>query len=137
MFFSSHFFEHLRHEEGMNLMQQCRRALKAGGIARFQMPDFGAGFRQYAENDQAALDKAVVTHGLLDHMPDYARNYADLMSRSVYEFYTHKYIWDPENLSKALLACGFANVELSEHIDGVDHPSDVRRDYSYYLTARA
>jgi len=137
MFFSSHFFEHLRHEEALNLMRQCRRALKAGGIARFQMPDFGMGFRQYAENDRAALDKAVVTHKLLDHMPDYARNYADLMSRSVYEFYTHKYIWDPENLSKALMACGFASVELSEHIDGVDHPSDVRRDYSYYLTARA
>lgn len=136
MFFSSHFFEHLRHEEGTNLMRECRRALHDDGVARFQMPDFKGTFRAYVDDDQAFLDTVLHTHNLLDQMPEYARNYADLVSRSVYESYTHKYIWDPENLSKALIAAGFATVEEVEYDPEFDHPSDVRREYSYYLVAR-
>ncbi|HXA37665.1 MAG TPA: hypothetical protein VNW53_01580 [Phenylobacterium sp.] len=136
MFFSSHFFEHLRHEEGMNLMRQCRAALRDDGVARFQMPDFKGTFRAYVDDDQPFLETAVSTHKILDHMPDYARNYADLVSRSVYEFYTHKYVWDPENLSKALLAAGFSDVQEAPYDTELDHPSALRRDYSYYLVAR-
>lgn len=137
MVFSSHFFEHLRHEEAINLMRDCRRALKPGGVARFQMPDFAATFKAYCDADRAFLDNCLVTHKLLDHMPEYARNYADLVSRSVYEFYTHKYVWDPENLSKALSAAGFSEVSVDEHRDEFDHPSQLRRDCSYYLSAVA
>lgn len=136
IFFSSHFFEHLRHEEATNLMRQCRLALRDDGMARFQMPDFRGTFRAYVDNDQAFFDTAVSTHGILNHMPDYARNYADLVSRSVYEFYTHKYVWDPENLTKALLAAGFSDVQPDEYRQELDHPSALRRDYSYYLVAR-
>jgi predicted SAM-dependent methyltransferase len=135
-FFSSHFFEHLRHEEAMNLMVQCRRAIKDDGTARFQMPDFKGTFRAYVDDDQPFFDTAVDTHKILEHMPDYARNWADLVSRSVYESYTHKYVWDPENLSKALRAAGFSEVEEDEYRPELDHPSQIRRDYSFYLTAR-
>jgi predicted SAM-dependent methyltransferase len=137
MFFSSHFFEHLRHEEGTNLMRECRRALVDGGVARFQMPDFKGTFAAYIAGDQAFLDTALVTHKTLDHMPDYARNWADLVSRSVYEFYTHKYVWDPENLSKALLAAGFSDVREVQHDDALDNPEEIRKAYSYYLVATA
>jgi predicted SAM-dependent methyltransferase len=136
MFFSSHFFEHLRHEEAMNLMQQCRRALRDDGVARFQMPDFKGTFRAYVDDDKAFFDTAVSTHKVLDHMPAYAQNYADLVSRSVYEFYTHKYIWDPDNLAKALGAAGFSDVQVDDYNPELDHPSSIRRDYSYYLVAR-
>jgi predicted SAM-dependent methyltransferase len=137
IFFSSHFFEHLRHEEGTNLMRECRRALVEGGTARFQMPDFKGTFRAYIADDQAFLDTALVTHKTLDHMPDYARNWADLVSRSVYESYTHKYVWDPENLSKALLAAGFSEVREVEHSNELDNPEEIRKAYSFYLEAAA
>jgi predicted SAM-dependent methyltransferase len=137
IFFSSHFFEHLRHEESTNLMRECRRALVDGGIARFQMPDFKGTFRAYIADDKAFLDTALITHHTLDHMPDYARNWADLVSRSVYEFYTHKYVWDPENLSKALRAAGFSDVKEVEHDNALDNPEEIRKEYSYYLEATA
>jgi predicted SAM-dependent methyltransferase len=134
--FSSHFFEHLRHEEATNLMRECRRVLRDDGVARFQMPDFTGTFRAYVANDEAFLDTCLTTHKLLDQNPDYARNFADVVSRSVYESYTHKYIWDPENLSKALLANGFSQVTEEPYDAELDHPSSIRRDYSFYLTAR-
>lgn len=137
MVFSSHFFEHLRHEEAINLMRDCRRVLKDGGVARFQMPDFAMTFKAYCEADPEYLEAFRSTHKLLDHMPEFSRNYADLVSRSVYEYYTHKYIWDVENLSLALKAVGFSDVQVDDHRDEFDHPSSVRRDYSYYLTATA
>lgn len=136
MFFSSHFFEHLRHEEAINLMQQCRAALRDDGVARFQMPDFRMTFRAYSDNDPEFLETFRSTHRLVDHMPEYARNYADVVSRSVYEFYTHKYVWDPENLAKALLACGFGTVTEEPYSPEFDHHSSVRRDYSFYMNAR-
>ena len=136
MIFSSHFFEHLRHEEALNLMRQCRAALRDDGMARFQMPDFRMTFRAYADNDAEFLETFRSTHKLVDHMPEFARNYADVVSRSVYEFYTHKYVWDQENLSKALLACGFGTVTDEPYSEELDHPSSVRRDYSFYMNAR-
>jgi predicted SAM-dependent methyltransferase len=136
MIFSSHFFEHLRHEEAINLMRECRRVLRDDGVARFQMPDFKGGFRAYADNDEEYLATARDVHKMVDHMPEYARNFADITSRGVYEYYTHKYIWDQENLSKALLANGFSEVIEVEHDDAFDHPSSIRRDYSYYLIAK-
>jgi predicted SAM-dependent methyltransferase len=136
VFFSSHFFEHLRHEEAMTLMQQARRAVRDDGMARFQMPDFKGTFRAYVDDDRDFLHTALDTHHLLDQMPEFARNWADVVSRSVYESYTHKYIWDPENLSKALIAAGFREVEEVGYDAAMDHPSDIRREYSYYLVAR-
>ncbi|HEX4712760.1 class I SAM-dependent methyltransferase [Phenylobacterium sp.] len=136
VFFSSHFFEHVNPQEAMNLMRECRRALRSDGMARFQMPDFKQTFRAYVDDDQAFLDKALNYYKLLDKMPDYARNYADLVSQGVYESYTHKYIWDPENLSKALIVAGFGSVEEVDFDPEFDNPAEGRRDYSYYLLAR-
>jgi predicted SAM-dependent methyltransferase len=136
VFFSSHFFEHVNPDEAMNLMKECRRALRDDGMARFQMPDFKQTFRAYVDDDQGFLDKALNYYKLLDQMPAYARNYADLVSVGVYESYTHKWIWDPENLSKALLAAGFGSVEEVDFDPQIDNPAEARRDYSYYLLAR-
>jgi predicted SAM-dependent methyltransferase len=136
VFFSSHFFEHVNPQEAMNLMKECRRALRSDGMARFQMPDFKQTFRAYVDDDQEVFDKAINYYKLLDQMPAYARNYADLVSQSVYEDYTHKWIWDPENLSKALIAAGFGTAEEVEFDPNIDNPAEARRDYSYYILAR-
>lgn len=136
MVFSSHFFEHLRHEEAILLMKDCKRALRPGGVARFQMPNFALAFRSYCANDREYLETGL-GYKLLDHMPEYARNYADMISHTVYESYTHKYIWDEENLTKALLELGYRDVEVVDHDDAYDHPSPARRAYSFYVMATA
>jgi predicted SAM-dependent methyltransferase len=137
LIFSSHFFEHLRHEHATQLMRECRRVLKPGGRARFQMPDYESAFAGYIRRDPEGLRSAIETHGLLNHMPAYARAWGDLISRAVYEFYEHKYIWDTENLPIALQAAGFASAAVTGPVEGLDNLSDARKDVSFYVEATA
>lgn len=137
LIFSSHFFEHLRWEEATGLMRECRRVLKPGGVARFQMPDYDKAFKAYVDRDPAVLAEYVGRHGLLNHMPPYARQWGDLISRSVYEFYEHKYVWDRENLSIALHAAGFSQAFEDEPREGLDTLNDLRKETSFYLQAVA
>ena len=137
LIFSSHFFEHLRHEHATQLMRQCRRVLKPGGKARFQMPDYEKAFEAYIRRDPDVLAEAINTHKLLQHMPAYSRHWGDVMSRAVYEFYEHKYIWDPENLAVALKVAGFSEAYVDEPIEGLDNLTDLRKDASFYMWAIA
>jgi predicted SAM-dependent methyltransferase len=137
LIFSSHFFEHLRHEEATGLMRECRRVLKPGGVIRFQMPDYGKGFKAYVERDPTVLAEYVGRHGLLNHMPPYARQWGDLISRAVYEFYEHKYVWDVENLGIALREAGFSQAFEVEPQPGLDNLRDLRAESSFYMQAVA
>lgn len=137
LIFSSHFFEHLRHDETMRLLHDCRRLLRKGGKMRFQMPDFSITFRAYLEKDPAFLATCVADYGLLNHMPEHSRNYADLVSVSVYEHYLHKYVWDEESLTKTLKAVGFEEVVADGYQEGLDHAEPTRVAWSFHLTAIA
>lgn len=137
LIFSSHFFEHLRHEHATALMRECRRVLKPGGVARFQMPDYDKAFKAYVERDPDVLAEYVGRHGLLNHMPAYARLWGDLISRSVYEFYEHKYVWDVENLCVALREAGFTMAAADQAQPGLDNLSDLRAETSFYVQAVA
>ncbi len=132
---SSHFLEHLRFEEGLHLLRECRRVLKPEGTLRFALPDFKATFRAYVEDDRQLLDYAIREHRLLDHMPPFARTYADFISRSVYENYEHKYVWDMENVTACLRNAGFADIRQTDYDPAVDIPDMLRRRFSFYLTA--
>ncbi len=136
LIFSSHFFEHLRHEHATRLMRDCRRVLRSGGKARFQMPDYEKAMRAYVDRDPAIFADGQA-QGLLNHMPAYSRHWGDLISRAVYEFYEHKYIWDPENLGAALIAAGFSAVREDNAVEGLDNLSDMRKDASFYVEAIA
>ena len=46
--YSSHFFEHLFKEDAFNLLMQCRKALKSGGIIRISVPDLAYPLRRRA-----------------------------------------------------------------------------------------
>lgn len=138
LMFSSHFFEHLRHSEAVALLKSCRTALAVGGTIRFELPNFERNFRAYAQSDAAFLDRAVNTYHSLDNKPMWARSYADLMSRAVYEEdYSHKYIWDAENMTKMLEVLGFKDVRRDAYRAGLDSPAPVRQEYSFYMEAKA
>ncbi|WP_296600242.1 methyltransferase domain-containing protein [Phenylobacterium sp.] len=138
LMFSSHFFEHLRREEAVALLKSCRAALKPGGLIRFELPNFQKSFRAYASGDATFLDTAISTHRVFDREPPWARAYADLISRAVYEVdYSHKYIWDAENMGNLLRALGFNDVSEDVYRADIDSAHEIRREYSFYIQARA
>jgi len=88
----------------------------------------------YVANDSDFLSEALAL-GLLDHMPEQQRHFADLLSRTVFEFYTHKYIYDYENFSALLFDVGFQKIKAVEFQPEIDNPEPLRRKYSFYLEA--
>ena len=135
LIFSSHFFEHLRHEHAVQLMREGRRVLKPGARMRFQMPDYVRAFNTYLKRDPEQLSRIVNEEQFLDYMPSYSRQWGDVISRAIFEFYEHKYIWDPENLATALKAAGFSDAYEDKLIEDLDKAA--RDDASFYMWAIA
>ena len=135
LIFSSHFFEHLRHAHATRLMRECRRVLKPGGAARFQMPDYRRAFDSYLRQDEGMLQAAIEEKYMFKGLPAYSRQWGDLISRAIFEWYEHKYIWDQENLAIALREAGFSEVYEDKLIEDLDNVS--RDDASFYMQAIA
>jgi predicted SAM-dependent methyltransferase len=95
--FHEHLLEHLSYDEGLAFSRECRRVLKADGIIRVAVPDFGRYMLSYAGDGQfverlrpgrptrlLALSEVVYRHG-------------------------HRSMWDGETLSLMLEEAGFQN----------------------------
>jgi SAM-dependent methyltransferase len=52
--YSSHFLEHLSRQEGAQLLRDCRRVLKPGGILRIVVPDLAAIVEKYLSKELKA-----------------------------------------------------------------------------------
>ena len=132
--YSSHFFEHLSFADGIRLMTDCHRALRAGGVFRIVLPDFGKAFEAYLRRDAeffAPLDE----RALLKPFDGPYRTLVDYVNYSVYQYGEHVAIYDQEKLDHVLRTVGFARVSRSEYQHGVDIDSEIRRRYSFYTEA--
>lgn len=113
--YSSHMLEHLRREEAVRLLQNCRMALKQEAILRLAIPD---------------LDSAVEHYCALKNVGD--REAADTFMRSLYvvpettgggalhrmamTFYhrPHQWMYDYESMAEVLESIGFCEVRRHE-----------------------
>jgi predicted SAM-dependent methyltransferase len=132
LIYSSHFFEHLDAEHGINLMADCYRALAPDGIFRFALPDYRADFEAYLRGDDeyfAPVRSAVWRNGAVDI------SLVDMINYSVYQFGEHKTILDEQKLTAILTRLGFVKAYRSEFQPGIDIDNDLRRRYSFYFEA--
>jgi predicted SAM-dependent methyltransferase len=133
--YSSHFFEHLTFPEAMKLLSDCLRVLVPGGVFRAMLPDFRLVFNAYSNRDGAFFQEAIETWNFLHFLPPSQRGPMDVLSRVVYEDYTHKYLYDVENFSNSLQSAGFTNIREAIHDPNVDNNEPIRKRYSFYVTA--
>lgn len=132
--YSSHFFEHLEYQQGLSLMRDCYQALQKDGTFRIVLPEFGADFEAYLNNDTKyfeLLDSAVAPAVESAH-----RSIVDYLNYCVYQFGEHKYIYDREKLERVLLDIGFNSAIPSSCEEGIDIDADLRRHYSFYVEAK-
>ena len=116
--FSEHVFEHFAHpEEIMNVLRECHRVLKPGGVLRIIVPDAEKYLQAYAHNDTdfvaqvggPSASKLSVVNGMMR------------------ENGFHKYAYDYEELSRTLKLAGFSNVVRSK-LKASDNP-ELNIDY--------
>ena len=99
--FSSHFFEHLFHEQAIHLVYDSYRVLKEGGIIRISIPDleYAVGLYQAGRKEEMLKQYFFV---------DDDENY----------FSRHKYMYDFEMLSKILSDAGFREIARCNYRQG-------------------
>jgi len=132
--YSSHFFEHLEHDDGARLMRDCRRVLQPGGTFRAALPDFPLLFRAYLEHDEKVFELYSI-FDVFPHRPPETVTLVDHVNANVYEW-GHRCIYDPEKICRVLRYLGFASVEITDYREGIDPASELRRRYSFYVEAR-
>jgi len=134
LIYSSHFFEHLEHDDGVRLMRDCHRVLQPGGTFRAALPDFPELFRAYLERDKKVFELYSI-FDVFPHRPPETVTLVDHVNANVYEW-GHKCIYDPEKICRVLRYLGFASVEVTDYREGIDPSAEIRRRYSFYVEAR-
>lgn len=96
--FTEHFIEHLTQQEGQQFLKGCAKSLKPGGIIRVSCPD---------------LDYLVDCYKvgrLKEWSPTWEpKSKCEMMNQGMREW-GHQYLYNYEELSRALFAAGFASV---------------------------
>ena len=120
--YSSHFFEHLYRQDAKNLLSDCYRALKEGGLIRVSIPDLHYAVSLYEKGKKEEMLKNYFF--VEDDDSNYAR---------------HKYMYDYEMLSALLLESGFCDVRQCQYQVGAMPDIDIldnRPQESLFVEAR-
>ena len=92
--FAEHFIEHIPYPDAINLLRECRRVLRDGGVLRLSTPN---------------LDWVWVTHYNLSlSEPDQVRGCFEL--NRAFRGWGHQFLYNERTLRSTLLDVGFAEV---------------------------
>jgi predicted SAM-dependent methyltransferase len=122
-----HVLEHFVYSDVLDVMSECRRVLKPGGLLRVGVPDFGSYIESYS-GDHAYIET---------NRPD--RPTPLLAVAEVVLSHGHRSAWDGETLVRFLEETGFESVRRCEWGESAIEPvpdSDKRRTESVYAEGR-
>lgn len=110
--YTSHALEHLYQAQAVELLGECVRVLRPGGVLRVVVPDLHACVERYlaakGRGDSAAADR------LMEQLCFYDRSAGAGVMGLYYRltsFHQHKWMYDIESLLPALRKAGLAQVE--------------------------
>lgn len=128
--YSEHLFEHLSHDQAVNMLQECRRVLKPGGVIRIATPDFHFLEDLYLHPEKPAnksyIEWSAKGGGGCRPIPATPVNI-------ISKFHTewgHKIIYDQQTLTDLLQDQGYKNIRFC-HIGESDYDElkDVERHF--------
>ena len=129
--YSSHFFEHLEARHALDLVRDCHRALRPGGVFRMALPRQRETFAAYLQGDIeyfGPVDEYLPTRPGLPRM-------CDFINYHCYQNGEHRFIIDEETALSMLNWAGYRLASVSEYKPNVDPSTELRRAGSFYVEA--
>lgn len=133
--YSSHFIEHLEHDDLIAHLCECHRILKPRGVVRLGVPDFPNVFRKYCAQDKEFFEKHRNTLSEKFELPANMICAMDLVNRAVYEFGQHKICLDMEKISNLLIISGFSPSAISSKEFDPQIDVSSRREFTFFVEA--
>jgi SAM-dependent methyltransferase len=124
--YCSHFIEHVEREEAIEILKECHRILKLGGIIRLVVPDLRLIVERYLAKDYEFFE-AQEPQLLADSFISFLRlvepkrrgisvRLKAFFDRKVAPF--HRWMYDFGSLSLILESCGFEEIERKNFREG-------------------
>ena len=113
--YSSHVLEHLYRDEALKLLKEVNRVLREGGILRTVVPDLATLVKKYLDktiSSQMSSFMPADNFMLNLHMRPPAPNKVNIflqLYHSLYDFNSHKWLYDEESLTNLYTEAGFFN----------------------------
>lgn len=117
--FGEHVIEHLSEGAGLRLLKQLHRILKPGGVVRITTPDLEKIIALYERRSDAVRWEDYARH-LSEHTWPHERPCQ--VFNTFMRHWSHRYIYDEDDLTAKLLSVGFEAVERCE-IGHSRHPA--------------
>ena len=112
-----HFLEHLdRRSEADNLLRNCYKCLKSGGILRIVVPHTPRYLEAYVKNTAEAWATLDVT------LPEFSEHWLpmDVLNHIFRQGGEHKFAYDVDTMKISLREAGFSNIMVSEYGQSID-----------------
>ncbi len=111
--FSEHMIEHINREQGADMLKECYRVLKPGGVLRVATPDLDAFLGLTIENPDE--DQLYYIKWISEKFLPSDHNYRPkLVINNAFYNWGHRYIYDENTLRKALQEAGFGEIRHCE-----------------------
>ena len=141
--YSSHLIEHLRKDEAKEVLEECFRILKSGGLVRLSIPDLELMARNYIKE----IEDIRTNKGIRDYLP--SENFLDTLDIGVERSKTpfilesflsrHKWMYDQFSLTALLTSSGFVDIKKRTYKVGFMPDIELldnRPEHSLYFEAR-
>jgi predicted SAM-dependent methyltransferase len=109
--YSSHMIEHLSRPAAHELLHECARVLRPGGVLRLATPDLRQWIEEYLAGDHAHGETPA--DSLMAKLGTYCDPPGSRVHRLAFRIFTgsvHQWLYDYESLAAALEAAGFDEV---------------------------
>ena len=142
--YSSHLIEHLRKNEAENVLRECFRVLKKGGLFRLIVPDLELLARNYLKEIEKTQNSRQKGHYLpseifLDMLDLGNEKTRTPFIRMIFSSGRHRWMYDQFSLTALLASCGFVDIQKRSYKMGEVPDTDfldIRPEHSLYLEAR-
>jgi predicted SAM-dependent methyltransferase len=106
-----HMIEHVNWNEGIFMLRECRRVLKAGGVLRVATPDLSTLLEMYCKKNNTRTQKRYIqwiTDEFLEGIKFYKSAF---VVNALFRSWHHTFLYDGELLETAMREAGFRYIE--------------------------